>query len=41
LAKSIYQLTADQVIDRLLTFNKGKIEITPFGRMLIAACTPV
>jgi hypothetical protein len=41
LAKSLYQSLTDTMPDRELTFERGKIEITPFGRMLIAACTPV
>jgi hypothetical protein len=39
LAKSLYQSIANQALDRRMTFDRGKIEITPFGKMLIAACT--
>ena len=38
-AKASFQPMAEKLEDRELAFERGRIDITPFGRLLISACT--
>ena len=37
-SKKYYSLAMEKMEDRVLDFVRGKIEITPFGKLLIKAC---